>query len=170
MMAAPRLSIIVARAQNGVIGRDGQLPWKLPADLQRFRSITMGSALIMGRLTHVSIGRALPGRRNIVLSRNKEATLAAGCELATNLDMAMQMAGDKNIMVIGGADVYRQTLALAQRIYLTEVMTECEGDHLFPELDLEQWRQSDCVEHPADERNQHDMRFITLVPKEAPPT
>ena len=164
MPPTPSLSIVVARARNGVIGRDGQLPWKLPADLRRFRSITMGSALVMGRLTHISIGRALPGRRNIVLSRNEATRLAAGCELATSLDMAMQMAADSSVMVIGGAEVYRQALPLAQRIYLTEVMAECEGDQSFPELDLEQWRQLDCVEHPADESNQYDMRFITLAP------
>ncbi|MGV0005432.1 MAG: dihydrofolate reductase [Candidatus Porifericomitaceae bacterium WSBS_2022_MAG_OTU9] len=157
------ISIVVARAANGVIGNDGNLPWHLPADLKRFRNITMGKPLIMGRLTHLSIGRALPGRRNIVLTRNQDAELAHGCERASSLEHALQLTTEvAEAMVIGGAEVYRQCLAMAQRIYLTEVMAECPGELLFPEPIPGQWRECERCEQHADEHNQYGMQFVTL--------
>jgi len=126
------VSIIVAMAKNRVIGRKGELPWHLPSDLQRFKQLTMGHTLVMGRRTFESIGRVLPGRRTIVLSRDPDYS-AADCAVATNIKTALQLASPaEELFICGGADIYRQTLPLVEKIYLTELDVEIEGDRHFP--------------------------------------
>lgn len=129
-----RLSLIVAMAANRIIGRAGQLPWHLPTDLERFKRVTLGYPLVMGRKTFESIGRALPGRITIVLSRQPDYQVT-GCQVASSLEAALKLVWDYDeVFVCGGEDVYRQALPLAQRIYLTELAREVEGDTFFPEI------------------------------------
>ena len=150
-------------AQNRVIGRDGALPWRLPADLARFRAVTMGKPVIMGRRTHESIGRALDGRRNIVVSR-RPGFQAPGCTVAPSLDAAFEAASDAaEIAIIGGASIYEQTLPHATRIHLTLVHAPIEGDVRFPEIEPGAWREISRVERGADARNRHDLSFIELT-------
>jgi dihydrofolate reductase len=129
------ISIIVAMTKSRVIGKDNGIPWRLPEDMKHFKSTTMGHPVIMGTNTYESIGRPLPGRRNIVLSRRKDLQIP-GCEVMTLLD-ALCVDGDP--FVIGGAEVYSWTLQFAKRIYLTEVEDEYEGDAYFPEFDMNDW-------------------------------
>lgn len=146
-MTEPLVSIIAAVARNGVIGRGNALPWRIPEDMKRFRKITMGKPMIMGRRTHESIGRVLPGRRNIVLTRRGDGVLE-GCERAGSFEEAMAMAFDApggepvpEVMVIGGEQCYRLALPSVQRIYLTSIDAEIEGDTRFPEWDsLAEWK------------------------------
>jgi len=131
------ISLIVAMARNRVIGSNGRLPWQVPGDLQRFKRLTMGHCLLMGRKTFVSIGRPLPGRRTIVLSRDPGLRIP-GCDMVPSLEEALQLAaGEDELFVCGGADVYRQALPLAQRLYLTEIDLEVPGDSYFPALSCE---------------------------------
>lgn len=128
------ISIIVAMAKNRVIGRDGQLPWHLPSDLQRFKRLTMGHPLLMGRQTFESIGQPLPGRRIIILSRDPGYRVAAG-QVVPDIESAIQLTSPaEELFICGGAEIYRQALPLVERIYLTELETEIEGDTYFPEL------------------------------------
>lgn len=135
------LSLIAAMARNRVIGRDNQLPWRLPEDLRYFKATTLGKPVIMGRKTWESLGRPLPGRRNIVVTRNA-GYVAAGAEIATSLAAAVAAvdAADE-AFVIGGAELYAQALQLADRLYLTEIETEVEGDAFFPALEPGAWRE-----------------------------
>jgi dihydrofolate reductase len=129
-----RLSLIVAMAANWVIGKDGKLPWHLPSDLARFKQITMGYPLIMGRKTFESIGRALPGRKTVILSRQAEYRVQ-GCQVAASLEAALDLVSDYDeVFICGGEEVYRQAMPLAHRIYLTELVREVEGDSVFPEI------------------------------------
>lgn len=158
-----RISLVVAMDRMRAIGAGGTLPWHLPADLRHFREITMGKPIIMGRRTHDSIGRALPGRRNIVVTRNREWPAPAGCEVAHSLEEALALAGAASeVMVIGGAALYRCALPLAQRIYLTEVQAEVGGDVHFPPLDAGAWRETARVQRAADERNPYPCSFVIL--------
>lgn len=148
--------------RRGVIGRDGGLPWHLPADLKHFRRVTMGKPIVMGRKTHESIGRPLPGRENIVVSRSP-AYRAPGCRVVASLARAHEVCrGAAEMMVIGGAALYREALPLARRVYLTEVHTEVEGDVHFPPLDRRQWRECSRENFDADERNCHPYSFVLL--------
>jgi len=150
------VSLLAAVADNGVIGVENRLPWRLPADLQRFKTLTMGRTIIMGRKTFESIGRALPGRRTIVLSR--QGTAVGDVEAAASLDAALALAeGEDEVFVVGGAAVYREALAEADRVYLTRIHAEVEGDVRFPAWDVQRWRLAWEERHPADER--HDFRF-----------
>lgn len=167
-----KLALVVAMARNRVIGRDGSLPWHLPADLQRFRAITMGKPIVMGRRTHESIGRPLPGRRNIVLSRATGYT-AAGCEVFVSLEVALAALGEvEEVMVVGGAALYAEALPLAARIYLTEVDAAPPGDVFFPAFDRALWREVECEAHAADERNEYAWCFRVLdrINRTAPPS
>ena len=156
------ISLIVAVAENGVIGRDGALPWRLSDDLRRFKALTMGKPVIMGRKTWESIGRPLPGRQNIVITR-KPGYRAEGSVVVGSLTAALAAAGDvPEIMVIGGAEIYRQFLPLAGRIYLTRVHTVIAGDTFLPAMDPAEWEEVERTRHPADPRNDFDMSFITL--------
>jgi dihydrofolate reductase len=155
-------SLIVARARNGVIGRDNGMPWHLPADLAHFKRTTMGCPVIMGRRTWESIGRALPGRRNIVVSRTR-GYQAPGAEVVTSLEDAWHAAAHANeAFVIGGAQLYAQALPEADRIYLTDIAGVVAGDTQFPALVPGEWRESLLGEHPADERNPYALRFLLL--------
>ncbi|MCB1034026.1 MAG: dihydrofolate reductase [Acidobacteria bacterium] len=152
------LSLVVAMAENGVIGREGGLPWHLPRDLKEFKARTWGHTLVMGRKTWESIGRALPGRRSIVLTR-QEGFLAEGGEVVGSLEEALALAAGEQVFVIGGAEVYRQALPLANRLFLTRVQGDVSGDVVFPELDWSQWRRFEEKSFPADERHAHAMSF-----------
>lgn len=155
-------SLIVARARNGVIGKDNAMPWHLPADLAHFKRTTLGCPVIMGRRTWESIGRALPGRRNIVVTR-RPGYAAPGAAVVGSLDAAWRAAGDATeAFVIGGAQLYAEALGQADRIYLTEVAGEFEGDTFFTAPDSSHWRESLLGEHPADERNRYALRFLLL--------
>lgn len=157
-MTAP-LTLIAALARNGVIGRDNQLPWHLPADLRFFKQTTMGKPLLMGRRTWEAIGRPLPGRRMIVLSRDP-GCYAPGCVVAHSLEEALAIAGAvPEIMVIGGAMLYRQTLPLAGRLYLTRVDVDAPGDAWFPDWNERDWRLIWEETHPADGDHAWPYRF-----------
>jgi len=157
-----RLSLIAALAQNRVIGHHNRLPWHLSADLQHFKRLTMGKPIIMGRRTFESIGKPLPCRRNIILTRDRDLQ-APGCTVVDSLGAALRAAGDQaEAMIIGGANLYRQCLPRAQRLYLTEVKAEPPGDTRFPEFDRAEWIERERESHPADERNQYDYDFVIL--------
>ncbi|WP_455234718.1 type 3 dihydrofolate reductase [Thiogranum longum] len=157
-----RVSLVVAMAENRVIGRDNELPWRLSADLQHFKALTMGKPIIMGRKTYESIGRPLPGRICIVVTRDSSYT-AEGCRVAHSVGQALETAaGYDEVMIIGGADLYGQLLERADRLYLTLVRAEIDGDAWFPEFDAQQWREIARESHQADEKNQYDYDFVTL--------
>ncbi len=159
-----RVSIIVAMAQGRVIGRDGDLPWHLPDDLKHFKTVTLGHPVLMGRKTfdsiHARLGKALPGRRNLVLSRDP-AYQAPGAETFVDLDQALQAAAEgatDELFVIGGAEIYRLALPRADRLYLTQVDAEVEGDTYFPPLGSD-WRQVSDELHAADSKHSYAFRF-----------
>lgn len=169
-MSAPdvRLSMIVAAARNGTIGRDNALPWRLQDDLRYFRRVTMGKPVVMGRRTFDSIGRPLPGRDNIVVSRNP--TFAApGTRVAHTLDEAFALAaaaardcGVDEVMLLGGAQLYAAALPRIQRIYLTRVHADVPGDARLPALEPQQWRETSREDHPAGNNNDYPFSFIVL--------
>jgi dihydrofolate reductase len=161
-----KLSLIVAVSRNGVIGLNNQLPWHLPEDLKYFKSVTMGKPIVMGRKTYDSIGRPLPGRTNIVITRDP-AWHAPGVEVAQSLEAALALgkkaceaAGAEEIMVIGGEQIYRMCIENADRLYLTQVDAEVEGDAFFPGIDLNAWHQVD-MKLPAT-TDTHPYRFLIL--------
>ena len=155
------VSLVVAAANNNVIGRDGELPWHLPDDLRHFKRLTTGKPVIMGRRTFESIGRPLPDRRNIVMTRDPDYA-AAGCEVVTSVSDALDLAGDDTeVMVIGGGQVYLDFLPRAERIYMTRVRAEIEGDTHFPEIDASDWQMVSSVHHDADEK--HAYAFEMMV-------
>ena len=157
-----KISIIVAMASNGVIGRDNQLPWHLTAYLKHFKQKTLGKPILMGRKTWESIGRPLPGRTNIVITRDSSYS-AAGCEVVNSIDAAIAAAGEHDeVMVIGGAELYRQVLPDTETIYLTKIHEVFAGDTRFPEIYNTEWHQVERVDHEADEKNSHDYSFIRL--------
>lgn len=133
------ISLIVAMSKNRVIGADGQIPWHLPQDLQRFKQLTMGQSLLMGRKTYQSIGRPLPGRQTIILSRNP-ALQVAGCTLVSDLKAGIAAAQSSELFICGGGEIYRQALPLVEKIYLTELQREVSGDTFFPELASHRFR------------------------------
>jgi dihydrofolate reductase len=153
------VSLIGAMARNRVIGRNNALPWHLPSDLRRFKALTLGHAVVMGRKTFEAIGRPLPGRQNIVISRQPSFS-AAGVEVARSLPEALERARGEDVFVIGGGEIFEQAIPLADRVYLTVVDDEVEGDVWFPELDGEAWRVTHDEPHPADERHAHAYRFL----------
>ena len=159
-----RISLLLAMSENRVIGRDGGLPWHLSADLKRFKKLTLGHVVIMGRKTFESIGRPLPRRRSIVLSRDP-AYAPEGAEAAASLDEALARAADEDeVFVVGGAGVFAEALPRADRLYLTRVHAEVEGDVVFPELDLGAWTLLSEERHEADERHEHAFSFLVLAP------
>ncbi len=157
-----RIALIAALDRNGLIGRNNALPWQLPADLQHFKRMTMGKPILMGRLTWESLGRPLPGRHNIVLSRDP-GYRAEGATVVASIDAALAAAGDaEEAMVIGGSAFYRAMLPRATRLYLTRIDAEFEGDAWFPEIDAQAWRETAREAHAPDERNPHPYAFVTL--------
>lgn len=159
------LTLVVARADNGVIGLDGRLPWHLPADLRHFKRLTVGKPVVMGRRTFESIGKPLPGRHNIVLTRG--VWTAAGVTVVSNLAEAVAAAGlqqgarPEEIMIIGGAAVYAEALPSARRVYLTEVHAAPEGDTVLPPFDRAVWHETDRVDHAGD-GDAPGYSFVTL--------
>ena len=141
------LAVIAAMARNGVIGRQGQLPWRLPEDLKHFKTVTMGHPLVMGRATYDSIGRPLPGRRTIVVTR-QAAWSAPGVEVARTIDDALARAGDDLVFVAGGGDLFRQTINRADRLYLTLIDRDIEGDTFFPPFDRSAFQVIEREPHP----------------------
>lgn len=175
-MTIPHLALVVARARNGVIGRDGDLPWRLRSDLQRFKAITLGKPCIMGRKTWESLPlKPLPGRLNLILSRDEsfEAHRAVVC---TTLDEAVEIAretaeedGVDEICVIGGVALFEKALPRARRIYLTEVEAEPEGDVLFPAFDEAAWVEVSSEAYPAGEKDDHAFVFRVLDRRQESP-
>ena len=155
-------SLIVARARNGVIGHTNGLPWRLPADIAFFKKTTLGHPIIMGRRTYESIGKPLPGRLNIVVTRSP-GFAAPGCVVVDSLAAAYRAAGDvPEVMIIGGGQIYEAALPDADRIYLTEVEAEIAGDTVFPPLDPNAWDVTELGRQDIDERHAHAMRFVRL--------
>lgn len=156
------ISLIVAMDEASVIGRDNALPWHLPEDLKRFKTITMGKPILMGRKTFESIGKPLPGRRNVVLTRARDWH-RDGVDAVHSLDEAIARAGDAaELVVIGGEEVFRLALPLAKRVYLTEVHAQVEGDAMFPPFDRSRWTEVERSMRAADERHAYGMTFSTL--------
>ena len=160
------VSLIVAVAKNGVIGIDNKLPWHLPNDLKYFKQVTMGKPIIMGRKTYESIGRPLPGRTNIVISR-QEGYSAEGCKTASSLQEAVGLAKDiavtdgaDEVVVIGGAQIYIEAMSMADRLYLTEVHAEVEGDAFFPDRTETDWTEVGREDHMAEGPNPYDYSFV----------
>ena len=155
----PLLSLVAAMARNRVIGRENRLPWRLPGDLKRFRRLTMGAPVVMGRKTYESIGRPLPGRRNIVVTRQRGLSWP-GCATAHSLADALALSGDAaETFVIGGAELYRDALPLADRLYLTLIDADWEGDVHFPEVDFSAWRE--CAREPGAADSEFSYDFVT---------
>lgn len=159
MNMQPEIVLIAAVARNGVIGRENGLPWRLKADLAHFKRTTLGHPIVMGRKTWESLGRPLPGRRNIVVTRNAQYR-AEGAEVFTNVDAAIAAAGDGTVCVIGGAELYRQLLERASKLVLTEVAAEVEGDAHFPDVDRQTFIEISREQHRADADNEHDYAFV----------
>lgn len=158
------VSIIVALSQNRVIGREGQIPWRLSQDLKLFKQTTMGHCILMGRKTFESIGRPLPGRPNLVLTRKPDWS-AEGCTRIAKLEEGIAWAKalpETELFIIGGGEVYRMAMDLADRIYLTEVKTIMKGDTYFPDLLAHNWQEKKRVPYLADEKNQYDFDFVLL--------
>ncbi|AZG13780.1 dihydrofolate reductase [Cupriavidus pauculus] len=154
------LTLIVARARNGVIGRDNALPWRLPEDLQHFKRTTLGAPIIMGRKTWDSIGRPLPGRRNIVVSRNRDLKLE-GAEVAASLEDAQRLCvGVEQVFLIGGAQLYAEALPSADRLIVTEIDADIEGDAFFPAVDRSRWNEVARETHHSA-ANGFDYAFVT---------
>jgi dihydrofolate reductase len=155
-----KIAIIVATDNNRLIGKDNDLPWKLSADLKYFKQVTMGKPLIMGRKTHESIGRPLPGRKNIIITRDQTFN-ADGCVVVNSIEAALAECSDaEEVMVMGGASLYEQFLPKADKLYLTKVDAELTGDTWFPEWQLIQWTELQREDHQADEKNEFDYSFI----------
>jgi dihydrofolate reductase len=156
------VTLVVARAENGVIGRDGKLPWHLPADLKHFRAVTMGTPMVMGRKTFESLPGLLPGRRHIVLTRDSRWR-ADGAEVAHDLAGALAAAGEGAVSIIGGADIFSLFLPIADRVELTEVHADVAGDVTLPPFDSARWREIAREDHPAAE-DRPAFSFVTLAP------
>ncbi|SIR54195.1 type 3 dihydrofolate reductase [Aeromonas veronii] len=158
-----KISMIAAMAHDRVIGKDNQMPWHLPADLAHFKRVTLGKPVLMGRKTFESIGRPLPGRRNLVISRNPDYQ-AEGIEVVGSVEAALALLAGSSVeelMVIGGGHLYAEMLPSADCLYLTQIDLAVEGDTRFPAFDDGQWQRVDCESHPADEKNPHPYSFET---------
>ena len=160
----PKIQIVVARARNGVIGREGDMPWRLPSDLKHFKTTTLGAPVIMGRKTYQSIGRPLPGRANIVVSRS--GFEAEGVELLATIEDAIERAsiiaaeaGADKVSVIGGGEIYRQAMAVADELHITEVAADIEGDTVFPAVDSELWERTAMSPPVKGENDSHSICF-----------
>lgn len=158
----PVVTLVVAASAGGVIGKDGAIPWHLPADLAHFKRVTMGKPIVMGRKTFQSIGRALPGRLNVVVTRDRTFQ-ALDVVVTHSLEEALGACGDApEVMVIGGGELYGAAMPLASRIHYTRVHAAVDGDTHFPPLDPAAWSESAREERPADERNPHALTFLVL--------
>lgn len=165
-----KISIIAAVAKNNVIGKKNKLPWYLPADLKRFKEITMGHHIIMGRKTHESIGKVLPGRVNIVITRNKNLKIK-GAIVVHSLPDAFKISkenGETEVFVIGGAEIFRKALTKANKIYMTKVKAKIKGDVFFPKINFKDWRLVSREKHPPDSKNPFPYEFLMLEKKKNP--
>jgi dihydrofolate reductase len=162
------LSMISAVAENRVIGNKNSLPWHMPADFKYFKEATLGKTLIMGLNTFNSIGgKPLPGRKHIILSNDSNFVAPENCVIAHSIEQAIELAkSDQEVMVCGGASVYKQFLPLAQRLYITEIHASPEGDTYFPEVDLAEWKEVKRIDCKADEKNNYDYSFVVLERKQ----
>ncbi|MER2249886.1 dihydrofolate reductase [Methylorubrum podarium] len=160
-MGTPRISLVVAIARNGVIGRDNDLAWRISSDLKRFKALTMGKPILMGRKTWDSIGRPLPGRRSLVLTRDRSLTIP-GATVVHDWDQALAAAGGDELMVVGGAEIYRLALPHADRLHLTEVDAAPEGDAYFPSFDRDAFRETLREAHGPGERDEFAFQFVDL--------
>jgi dihydrofolate reductase len=162
-MHKPIVSLIAAMANNRVIGKDNQMPWHLPADLGHFKTVTLGKPVIMGRKTYESIGRPLPGRRNIIISRNRNYKVE-GCETAVSLEEAMELVNEvEEIMIIGGGHVYSQAIPLADRLYLTFIDLDVDGDTQFPKFEHLKLTEVKREKHLKDEKNPYNYQFVDFT-------
>ncbi|MBM7663212.1 dihydrofolate reductase [Bacillus mesophilus] len=155
------ISYIVAMDENQVIGRNNELPWHLPADLAYFKRVTMGKPIIMGRKTHESIGRALPGRENIIVTRN-ESYQSAGCRVVHSMDEVRELENemDEELFVIGGAELFKELLPVTDRLYITHIHHEFQGDTFFPSIDWENWVVLERELGIKDEKNPYDFEYV----------
>ncbi|HTN93237.1 MAG TPA: dihydrofolate reductase [Gallionella sp.] len=161
----PRISLIVAMAKNRVIGINNMLPWHLPADLKHFKMLTMGHHIVMGRKTYESIGKPLPGRTSVVVTRNADYAVP-GVVVANSLNAAISACGnDEEIFIVGGAELYGHAIHLADRIYLTEIDADIAGDAHFTELDNRLWQETERKSHLPDDKNAYPYQFITYERK-----
>jgi dihydrofolate reductase len=161
------VSIIAAMDRKRGIGVDNKLPWRLSADLKRFRDLTMGHHIVVGRKTFESIGRPLPGRRMIIVTRNKNY-IAEGCDVAHSVEDVTRLArerGESEVFICGGAEIYAQSIGIVDRMYLTFVEAEVAADTFFPEFDEREWSEQESVYQPADEKNQYPFTFKLIVRK-----
>jgi dihydrofolate reductase len=166
----PRLSLIVAMAKNRVIGADNKIPWHLPNELKLFKSLTMGHHIVMGRKTYESIGRLLPGRTTVIVTRQEDYAVP-GAIVAHSIDEALAACKDDDeVFVIGGADLFRETLPIADRLYLTTVDAEPEGDTFMPELDADAWKESSAQAFGKDEKHAYAYRLTVLDRLNPPPS
>ncbi|MDF2530055.1 MAG: dfrA [Gammaproteobacteria bacterium] len=153
-----KLSAVVAYSLNRVMGKNNQLPWHLPDDLKHFKALTLGKPVLMGRKTYESIGRPLPNRPNIILSRDRSLKIE-GCQVIHSVN---ELHTNQEVMVIGGAEIFAMLLPRIQTLYLTEIQANVDGDVYFPELDPSQWQETSREHHPADERHLYAFDYITL--------
>ena len=159
-MTAPTITLIAALARNGVIGHNNQIPWKIPGELAYFKRMTMGHPIVMGRKTWESIGRPLPGRRNIVVSRDR-CYAAPGAEVAGSLDEALHLVREAEAFVIGGAQIYAAAMPRAHRMLLTEIDADLEGDTFFPRFNRHEWRETRREHHPPTAERLFGYSFVT---------
>jgi len=158
------ISVIVAFSEGNIIGKNNKMPWKLPADLKRFKAITTGHTVVMGRRTYESIGKPLPNRKNIVLTSIPESII--DCITADSLKDAITVSEpETELFIIGGASVYKQAFPLADKLYITKIHADPGGDTKFPEIDYSEWVETFREEHKADEKNQYDYTFINYERK-----
>ncbi len=154
------VTIVVAISENHAIGKDNKLLWYLPKDLKHFKDITTGHTVIMGRKTYDSVGKPLPNRRNIIITR--QAITIEGCEVVSSLESAIDLCkSEQEVFIVGGAEIYKQAMKLTDRIYLTIVNKEFEGDSFFPEIDMPEWKEIFREDHEPDEKNKLPYSFIT---------
>lgn len=153
------ISLIVAIASNGVIGKDNRLPWRLPGDLAYFKRITMGHTIVMGRKTYESIGKPLPGRQNVIVTRNRHFK-SEGCIVINSLEEALKLAENDEVFIIGGAEIYSQAISIVERLYITHVNKEFEGDTYFPQIDSGKWKIISREEGETNEKNPYEYSFL----------
>ncbi|HEY4326288.1 MAG TPA: dihydrofolate reductase [Mucilaginibacter sp.] len=158
------VTIVVAISENHVIGKDNKLLWYLPNDLKHFKDITTGHTIIMGRKTYESVGKPLPKRRNIIITR--QPITIEGCEVVNSIEAALALYANENeVFIVGGAEIYKQAISLTNRIYLTIVHKQFDGDSFFPELDKNEWKEVSHEDHEPDDKNKLPYSFITLERK-----